>query len=255
MKSVRPYYSERGASTAFYDVVTEADKALTGDIDLYAGLVPAGGSVLELGTGTGRVAFELASRGFNVVGVDISPAMLAQAERKQAALAQDVAERVRFVRGDMTSLALAREFDAVFATFYTLAHMPPGAAWRNTFRGIVRHLKPEGVVAVHLPVGEKMAGAPPAPHLPVFRREVGEGRTLTLFVAEQTMREPVGRMDLTLEYVLTSATQEQRQKERLTLYRGEPSPFAAEVGLVPEGQPLDLGGVGLVYVFRKAKPD
>ncbi len=99
MAQARPYYAEKGLSTAFYDVVTAADSRLEGDIAVYGKLAPAGGSVLELGCGTGRIAFALAGRGFSVTGVEIAPSMLAQAQAKRAALDPDTASRVVLRRG------------------------------------------------------------------------------------------------------------------------------------------------------------
>ncbi|HET6970726.1 MAG TPA: class I SAM-dependent methyltransferase, partial [Phenylobacterium sp.] len=59
----RAYYGEGSLSAAFYDVVTAADGRLRGDDALYAALAPAGGQVLELGCGTGRLTADLAARG------------------------------------------------------------------------------------------------------------------------------------------------------------------------------------------------
>ena len=84
MARVRPYYADQSLSTAFYDVVTAADRHLAGDLEVYAGLAPAGGGVLELGAGAGRVAFALAEQGFRVTGVDLSGPMLARARARLA---------------------------------------------------------------------------------------------------------------------------------------------------------------------------
>ncbi len=43
--------------------------------------LPAGGSILDIGCGTGRHAIELAKRGFQVTGIDISSGMLLEAEK------------------------------------------------------------------------------------------------------------------------------------------------------------------------------
>jgi SAM-dependent methyltransferase len=70
--------------------------------------VPAGGTVLDLGCGTGTpIAGYLLDRGFDVVGVDASPAMVQMC-------------RVRFpeqewVLQDMRALELGRRFDAILA--------------------------------------------------------------------------------------------------------------------------------------------
>ena len=75
---------------------------------------------LDLGTGTGPVAFELARRfpEAEVVGADIAPAMLAEARRK---LTPDLEGRVRFDEADAGHLPYPDEwFDLV-----TLSNMIP----------------------------------------------------------------------------------------------------------------------------------
>ena len=55
-----------------------------GEADLVAALVgpPESGPILDAGCGTGRVAIELARRGYTTVGVDVDPALLARARAK-----------------------------------------------------------------------------------------------------------------------------------------------------------------------------
>jgi SAM-dependent methyltransferase len=48
-------------------------------VEEFAGRLPPGGTVADLGCGTGQHAVALALRGFNVVAVDFAPAMLARA--------------------------------------------------------------------------------------------------------------------------------------------------------------------------------
>src|SRR5947209_20538458 len=93
MGAARPYYAPGSMSAAFYDVVTAADAPLAGDVEAYAGLAAAGASVLELGAGSGRVTAALAMRGFEVTGVDIARAMLAQAQARRSGLPDAVPAR------------------------------------------------------------------------------------------------------------------------------------------------------------------
>jgi SAM-dependent methyltransferase len=251
----RPYYADRGLSAAFYDAVTAADARLAGDIEIYAGLAPAGGAVLELGAGTGRIAFALAEWGVSVTGVEIAPAMLAQAAAKRAGLAPETAGRVELIRGDMTALDLKRRFDLVVCGYYTLAHVPGGGAWKNTFATAARHLDPGGLAAFHLPLVEVMRlPAPTAPNLPVLDQPAPGGGRLQLYVRERRFREDVGRLDQVIEYVELDARGRplRRSPERLTYYWTDPVPPAAAAGLTPDRPPIPLGGVGEVWVFRKA---
>lgn len=72
------------------------------------GLEP-GGSILDIGCGTGRHSIELAKRGYRMTGVDLSAGMLEEA-RKAAALAQ---VQVEWIQCDAVKYSAAAAFDAV----------------------------------------------------------------------------------------------------------------------------------------------
>jgi SAM-dependent methyltransferase len=255
MAQARPYYADKGLSAVFYDEVTGADARLEGDLEVYAKLAPPGGSVLELGAGTGRVAISLAERGFEVTGVEIAASMLAQAQAKRAGLDPETAARISLRRGDMTALDLKRTFDLVVCPYFTLAHVPAGAAWRNTFVTAAQHLERDGLAAFHLPLLAPMRTPGPAnPDLPVMDRPLENGRRLQLYVRERSFRETIGRLDQVIEYVERGAEGQvlRRSYERLTYYLADPEPLAAAVGLVKHQAPVELGGVGEIWIFRKS---
>lgn len=254
MAKAKPYYAPGSLSAVFYDRITGADARLLGDEDIYADLRPAGGAILELGAGTGRLTVGLAERGFHVCGVDISPTMLRQAEARVARLAPTVRQRIGLHQGDMTSLDLKRAFDLVICPFFTLAHVPTGAAWRNTFAVAARHLAAGGLAAFHLPKLDLMRGLePPDPRRPVLDQPLGDGRALLLFVLERSFKDGSNRLEQVLEYVLSDETGRiaHRSAERLTYYMTDPVPLAATAALVLDRSPIDLGGVGDIFVFRK----
>jgi demethylmenaquinone methyltransferase/2-methoxy-6-polyprenyl-1,4-benzoquinol methylase len=101
-----------------------------------------GSWVLDVATGTGLVARELAERNVRVVGVDQSPAML---RRGHAAIRRDgLAERVRFVLAQAQTLPFPDEtFDALTFT-YLLRYVEDPAA---TLRELARVLRPGSVMA------------------------------------------------------------------------------------------------------------
>jgi SAM-dependent methyltransferase len=252
MARVVPYYAPGSLSARYYDAVTAADPSLAGDEAIYTALVPPGGSVIELGCGTGRLTAALARLGLNVTGVDISPAMLAQARSLAEQLPEDARSRVELVQGDMTALDLKRIVDVVICPFFTLAHAPAGQAWRNTFATAARHLAPGGLAAFHLPRPDIMRRPGPDPARPVLELAVPEGR-LRLFVRERRFREGVNRLDQVVVYAVADPAGRivQSSAERLTYYWSEPEPPAAAAGLAPDRPPVDLGGVGDIWVFRK----
>jgi demethylmenaquinone methyltransferase/2-methoxy-6-polyprenyl-1,4-benzoquinol methylase len=95
-------------------------------------------TVLDVATGTGAVAIELArTTGCSVVGVDRSPEMLAEARRR-------VSERVRLVEGDARALPFAdASFDGLTVT-YLLRYVEDPAA---TLRELARVVRPGGTIA------------------------------------------------------------------------------------------------------------
>src|SRR5438094_10627191 len=74
----------------------------------------AGGPVLELAIGTGRLALPLASRGVPVRGIDASEAMVARLRAKPGGDAIDV------TIGDFSDVAVDGRFALVFVAFNTL---------------------------------------------------------------------------------------------------------------------------------------
>ena len=68
------------------------------------------GAMLDLACGTGRHAIELARRGYEVVGFDLSLAMLARAGDE----AQDREAKLNFVQGDMRDMTFEEQFDGVY---------------------------------------------------------------------------------------------------------------------------------------------
>ena len=72
--------------------------------------VEKGAVVLDLACGTGVHAVELASRGYSVVGFDLSLAMLARASDE----AQERGQKLNFLQGDMREMAFEEMFDGIY---------------------------------------------------------------------------------------------------------------------------------------------
>jgi SAM-dependent methyltransferase len=121
------------------------------DISFFRDLAErAGGPVLELGCGTGRVSIPLAEAGFDVVGLDRSAPMLAIAGERRRALPADVRRRLRFVEGDMTGFRLGRRFGLVLAAFRVFMLLPDDEAQRSALGLIRRHLRPGGLLSIDI---------------------------------------------------------------------------------------------------------
>jgi SAM-dependent methyltransferase len=126
----------------------------------------AGGPLLELGSGTGRVAADLARRGFVVTGIDADPAMIAWAERHRPPLP---AGALSYVQGDIADFRLPRGFGLVLCPCNTLSLLSRDQAQR-TLRCSRQHLRPGGVLAAELahPREVQTGGIDPSSPLAAF---------------------------------------------------------------------------------------
>jgi demethylmenaquinone methyltransferase / 2-methoxy-6-polyprenyl-1,4-benzoquinol methylase len=89
---------------------------------------------LDLACGTGDIAFEIASRGARVAGLDITERMIELASRRSAG-------RVRFLVGDMLALPFPAESFDLITTGYGIRNVPDIDA---ALREIHRVLRPGG---------------------------------------------------------------------------------------------------------------
>jgi SAM-dependent methyltransferase len=101
-----------------------------------------GDRLLDVGTGPGRHAIELARRGLSVVGVDISSTFLSIARER----AEEAGVNVSFFEMDACSLPFENEFDAVVSICEGAFGL--GLDDLKILRGITRALKPGGHTAV-----------------------------------------------------------------------------------------------------------
>jgi SAM-dependent methyltransferase len=112
--------------------------------------------VLDLGCGTGWTSTFLALRGYEVVGQDIAPDMLALARENAKRYAT---ANLQFVEGDYEDLGFENEFDA--AMFYDCLHHCDDEA--AALKAVHRALKPGGILVTHEP-GEGHSTNPASIH-------------------------------------------------------------------------------------------
>lgn len=127
---------------AFAERYDEWSAHMTEDVAFYVDLAKeAHGTVVELAVGNGRVAIPVAlATGRCVIGVDASPAMLAQARSR----ASHAGAQLDLRQADMRDLALAEPAALVYCPFRSLLHLPTWADRRRTFERVAASLKPGG---------------------------------------------------------------------------------------------------------------
>ena len=103
-----------------------------------------GGPLLGLACGSGRLLCRLATAGFEVVGLDLSPSMLRLARERVALLPAAERRRVRLIRADMSDFDLARRFGLIFIADNSFRGLPTRRGLLACLRCIRRHLLPDG---------------------------------------------------------------------------------------------------------------
>ena len=110
----------------------------------------AGGPVLELGCGTGRVLIPTARAGVSVVGFDLSPDMLAVCRRRLDTEPAAVRSRVRLVQGDMRDFELGEAFHLVTMPFRPFQHLLTVEDQLSCLGSVRRHLVDGGRLILDL---------------------------------------------------------------------------------------------------------
>jgi SAM-dependent methyltransferase len=102
--------------------------------------------ILELGCGSGRLVREMARRGYDITGLDLSAEALRYCQQQLAAMGKSAT----LVQGDMTEFEFDAPFDAAFNAINTFRHLETETAALKHLKCIAKHLKPGGVFVLSL---------------------------------------------------------------------------------------------------------
>jgi SAM-dependent methyltransferase len=138
------YFGERVAERFDGRYADLADPAVVDPIvDFLADLV-GGGSALEFGVGTGRIALPLAQRGVRVHGIDLSEAMVARL------LAKPGAEQVGVTVGDFATTTIEARFSVAYLVANTIMNLTTQDEQVACFRNAAAHLEPHGCFVIEV---------------------------------------------------------------------------------------------------------
>jgi SAM-dependent methyltransferase len=110
-------------------------------VDLLADLA-GGGTALELGVGTGRLAIPLSRRGVHVHGIELSPAMVAALRAKPGA------HEIGVTIGDFATVKVDETFDLVYLVRNTITNLTTQDEQVECFRNAAAHLRPGGCFVI-----------------------------------------------------------------------------------------------------------
>ncbi|MED4583470.1 methyltransferase domain-containing protein [Brevibacillus choshinensis] len=124
----------------YYDLT---QRGISGDVDFYLDQAKqAGGKVLELGCGTGRISIPLAQAGIDVTGLDLSQEMLEKA--KQKASESGDTDSLHLMQGDMRNFDLGQTFSLIMIPFRSFLHLLHIQEQMKALSCIRKHLAPGG---------------------------------------------------------------------------------------------------------------
>jgi SAM-dependent methyltransferase len=127
-------------SLEFAEAVWRKDRAL-----LEAQGIEPPARILDLACGTGNLSLLLAQAGYDVLGLDIAPAMLDEARRKQAEQDPQGVWKMCFSQDDMRYFLLDTPMDAVLCHYDSLNHLSNESELRGVFAQVAQALRPGGL--------------------------------------------------------------------------------------------------------------
>jgi len=162
----------------FYDTVYAQVRDGVDNEYYVSRMAAAGGPVLEIGSGTGRLLREALRRGVDAWGIDVNPSMV---ERCRAQLPAGARDRVSVA--DAVSMRLGRRFALVAAPFRVLSHVSDVADQIRLLDTVHEHLAPGGAFLFDLYVPNLELLLEGMPETCDFDGEWAPGRRLRRFVS------------------------------------------------------------------------
>ena len=119
-------------------------QTLTKDIRFYTKLAKqTGGPVLELGIGTGRIAYSILKTGIPLTGIDVSDEMLTTAKE----YLKPFSTLCKIQKAGFDNFQFEECFKLIFSGFNSLHHLKDNHDFQKLLLRVRDHLKPEGLFA------------------------------------------------------------------------------------------------------------
>lgn len=120
------------------------------DLELYLNLArETGGTVLEMGSGSGRLCIPLAGAGVRVTAIELSQEMLTIAAGKaQKELSPEQLTNLTMIQGDMTTLRLDRTFGLIIFPYSSLLEAGSSEKIHQAIDNAFRMLQCNGIMVV-----------------------------------------------------------------------------------------------------------
>jgi SAM-dependent methyltransferase len=210
----------------------------TGDVEHYVKLCHGAKSVLELGSGYGRMLQALAAPKRTLFGLELDPSLLRLGQSTVDSLPAAKRQGITLVQGDMQRIDLGRRFERVLLPYNALYCLLTLRAVEQCFRSVRAALEPGGVFAFDVWNADRLGDDGLEPD--------AQDRALTAFehagkrwVAFERCRRArgQGRLDVTYSYVPHGRGARHSQVVRQRYYRsGELLSLLRECGFAVESK-------------------
>jgi SAM-dependent methyltransferase len=191
-----------------------------GDVEHYVRLCRGAASVLELGSGYGRLSCALASAERALWGLELDASLLKLGRAAVAELPARQRRQVTLVQGDMQDFELPRRFERVLLPYNALYCLLSLRAVERCFRAVRAALEPRGLFAFDVWNADRAyaEGLSPEREDAEFLRFDHAGRTWSVSEGCRRVRAPQ-RLDVTYTYVPSGRAAARSQVVRQRYYR------------------------------------
>jgi len=178
-------------------------RGYVGDVAFYRELCRDANSVLELGSGAGRLLMALSDSRRRIVGLELDRKLFELAKRNLRSLPPARRKSVRIAAGDMRDFSLRERFDRVLLPYNALYCLLAKREALACFRAARRALEPGGILALDVwnagPFQDEYAPTPAFDPQPIVSLRHG-GRTWDVFERSR-VRRARQRLDVSYTYV------------------------------------------------------
>lgn len=128
-----------------YDLWCQGDSAFNESHEFYVNLASEfKGVIAEVGVGTGRIAIDIAKKGKNIIGIDVSSKMLEKFKEK--ILKENVSSNITLIQDSAKSFTLSSPAELIYFPFRSFGHLLSDVERIKFLLNIKKQLAPKGVL-------------------------------------------------------------------------------------------------------------